>query len=531
MIYEKKLYEKIKKNFTLSLFVIIILFSCFYFICAYFIDYKKQESLQKKLMTEFYDINDDFMSFLEDDDNIKKFDEYLKGEDINFKNEYYEIYNKKKIDFRIILYGKDDFSENDTAIENFQKLVNQTTEDIKFSNFINSNEKSTYIITKKLKEGYVAIHIDEDQLKKAFDFKGDFIISDRFNKVIIDNSRFDIITNARKVNVEDLDKNVYLVKKSEDDNFKIYQISLRSFTPKIFFFLIASILFIAFFAYLIILHISKKMSNELSQSIQQLTMQMRDIRYQRRNSLEFLANDEFSYISKNINKLIRDVKDLSEKNTRLSYEKKLTEFKMMESQFNPHFLYNTLELISIGIYTDKKLSNKLIKDLTAILRYSINDLSFVHFDEDIEYIYKFLDIEKIKYKDRLKVEFDIEDEVFKILMPKLFLQPLIENAIKYGFKEKDSLIVRIKARKEDRIIRFIVEDSGHIDKKDVDKINKKLNDEEVDIFFTDNHHGLINTYKRLSIIYKDVRMYFEYNENTKLIIEFDGGLDVKSSDS
>ncbi len=132
--------------------------------------------------------------------------------------------------------------------------------------------------------------------------------------------------------------------------------------------------------------------------------------------IDIRTDDEINSIVKNINKLIDSKKILLDKNVRLKYVNKYNEFKMLESQFNPHFLYNTLELISITMYIDPKISDRLIQDLNEILRYSINDLSFIRLDEDIFYIYKFLDIEKIKSEDKFSYQIEMDEASAKVWM-------------------------------------------------------------------------------------------------------------------
>lgn len=75
------------------------------------------------------------------------------------------------------------------------------------------------------------------------------------------------------------------------------------------------------------------------------------------------SDDEIEKIAKYTNKLIESRKLLIDRNLRLKYKNKYNEFKMLESQFNPHFLYNTLELISITMYIDPKLTEKIIQNL------------------------------------------------------------------------------------------------------------------------------------------------------------------------
>lgn len=169
---------------------------------------------------------------------------------------------------------------------------------------------------------------------------------------------------------------------------------------------------------------------------------------------------------------------------RLKYVNKYNEFKMLESQFNPHFLYNTLELISITMYIDPKISDRLIQGLNEILRYSINDLSFIRLDEDIFYIYKFLDIEKIKSEDKFKYQIEMDEESGEVLVPKLFLQPILENSLKYARKSTSNLDLKIQIKRNDKDLLIRISDNGKkFAKTEIERLNSYLEVESKKIIF------------------------------------------------
>lgn len=222
------------------------------------------------------------------------------------------------------------------------------------------------------------------------------------------------------------------------------------------------------------------------------------------NRIDIRTDDEINSIVKNINKLIDSKKILLDKNVRFKYVNKYNEFKMLESQFNPHFLYNTLELISITMYIDPKISDRLIQDLNEILRYSINDLSFIRLDEDIFYIYKFLDIEKIKSEDKFKYQIEMDEESGEVLVPKLFLQPILENSLKYARKSTSNLDLKIQIKRNDKDLLIRISDNGKkFAKTEIERLNSYLEVESKKDYISMKHHGLINTYNRLRMLYKD----------------------------
>jgi len=114
------------------------------------------------------------------------------------------------------------------------------------------------------------------------------------------------------------------------------------------------------------------------------------------------------------------------------------QLKMLRYQLNPHFLFNTLNAISTLILDrDTELANSMVTRLSRFLRYTLDSdpMQRVTVTEEIEAIKLYLDIEKVRFDDRLRLHFDIEEEARTALMPSLLLQPLVENAIKYAVSQ------------------------------------------------------------------------------------------------
>lgn len=114
------------------------------------------------------------------------------------------------------------------------------------------------------------------------------------------------------------------------------------------------------------------------------------------------------------------------------------QLKMLRYQLNPHFLFNTLNAISTLILDkDTQLANTMVTRLSRFLRYSLDNdpMQKVTVDEEVEALRLYLDIEKVRFDERLKLKFDIDSDAKTALMPSLLLQPLVENAIKYAIAQ------------------------------------------------------------------------------------------------
>ncbi|MCB1555083.1 MAG: histidine kinase [Xanthomonadales bacterium] len=140
------------------------------------------------------------------------------------------------------------------------------------------------------------------------------------------------------------------------------------------------------------------------------------------------------------------------------------QLKMLRYQLNPHFLFNTLNAISTLILDrDTPTANRMVQGLSAFLRHSLDNdpMQRVSLHQEIEAIRLYLDIEKVRFADRLRLHLDITEECRDALLPSLLLQPLVENAIKYavaGRVQGGSL--EIRARREGAMLVLTVVDDG-----------------------------------------------------------------------
>lgn len=124
-----------------------------------------------------------------------------------------------------------------------------------------------------------------------------------------------------------------------------------------------------------------------------------------------------------------------------------TELKMLRSQINPHFLFNSLNSISYLTISEPEQAREMIIKLSDFMRYALSkkDEQPVTLRSELENLRLYLDIEKVRFGERLATEEDIEDNCLDIKMPVMLLQPLYENAIKHGVYESTGQII-IKTR-------------------------------------------------------------------------------------
>lgn len=123
----------------------------------------------------------------------------------------------------------------------------------------------------------------------------------------------------------------------------------------------------------------------------------------------------------------------------------VSEMRRLESQFNPHFLFNTLENIKFMVKLDPGAAQRMLMDLSRILRYSIKgEERKVRLQEDLSYTHSYMEIQQYRFGKRLVYEESIPDEVKDCRIPRLLFQPVLENAIRYGAGEDGSITIHLR---------------------------------------------------------------------------------------
>ncbi len=192
----------------------------------------------------------------------------------------------------------------------------------------------------------------------------------------------------------------------------------------------------------------------------------------------------------------------------------------LQAQTNPHFFYNTLS--SIIVLSENGQNEEIVqlcRNLTKLMRYiTDNYVNKVQIRQELEYVGKYLYCMKVRYQSSLSFEYDIDDELMDIVIPKLSIQPLVENAIKHGTDCIPPWKITIKGRKTDSGWYITVMDSGNGFKPEVlesleeNKEKYKITSEEKPTEF--EGFGLMNVYIRLKYFFQD-SMVFEFGNTEK----------------
>lgn len=216
--------------------------------------------------------------------------------------------------------------------------------------------------------------------------------------------------------------------------------------------------------------------------------------------VEVSSESEIGSLTNSFNIMTHRIEELMDQNVHEQEEKRKSELKALQSQINPHFLYNTLDSI-IWMAEGKKNEEVVLMtaSLARLLRQSIsNEEERVSIRQEVEYARSYLTIQKMRYKDKLEFQIDVAPSIAGIQIIKLVLQPIIENAIYHGLKYKESRGMLIVKGYEDgeNVILEVIDNGVGMDAETLQHIFEKHK-----VNYHSNGVGVYNVQKRLQLYY------------------------------
>ena len=359
-------------------------------------------------------------------------------------------------------------------------------------------------------QGAAAVYLNENDWTKLFSqYQYDAILTKPNGDVIAcSNSSFLSQKNANKYLPADaaqyvrVNGNRYLRSSRSLENGTVLAYSFI-YSPTNYSYLLVGLLLIvllglswaAMFA-----RIMHAMTEQMVKSVDTLVRQIRIIRKEDPDHIiEIDTGDEIEEIARQVNKMVRSIQELSQRNIALAEVNNRMEMQNLQAQINPHFIYNTLDNIRYLIPTDPQRAQQLIGRFIGILRYSINNTKHnVTVKDDLKYLQDYLVIQSTRFGANFSYEIDIDDACMEFIIPKLLLQPLLENSIKYGFQKKPCIHIRVRGRLGEDALYFTVEDNGGgVDETMLEQLRDILRSDEVNI----EHNGLQNINRRIWLGY------------------------------
>lgn len=310
---------------------------------------------------------------------------------------------------------------------------------------------------------------------------------------------------------------VVSVQNYQDIMAEVNQISMQAFIPEIIGMIVSALLIFAFVA-------------SYSNRMFQLRVQMHHVAQGEYDEVERIeGNDEIGELYTELEQMMQDIRllmsnvvDEQVQKEKLHTKQKEVEFKMLASQINPHFLYNTLETIRMkAVVNHQPEIVELVKMLAKTMRYNIQVTDrLVTLKEELQMVEYYLKIQEYRFGDRITSELTIDSDVdMKARILPLTLQPFVENAFVHGLEEKACdarLVIHVYKKKDDIFIE--IRDNGKgMDYYELGHLRKIMKDEQGD----DNHIGVRNVNQRIRLLFGGeygVEVDSEKNVGTKVVI-------------
>lgn len=225
--------------------------------------------------------------------------------------------------------------------------------------------------------------------------------------------------------------------------------------------------------------LSVAISSRISRPVKRLEASMKEVEKGNFNiQVDIESSNEIGELSRAFNIMTAEIKNLIHQNMKEQELKRKSELKALQAQINPHFLYNTLD--SIVWMAESKKSEEVVlmaSSLAKLFRLSLSKgEEIITIGNEIEHIKSYLTIQKMRYRDKLDFEIDVDAGILQNKILKIILQPLVENAIYHGIKNKAEVgTVKIKGRKtEDKILLQVVDNGTGMTPKEIETIfNRK----------------------------------------------------------
>ena len=527
--------EQLRKILILYMLVPILFFAVVGRGMIYFLEYKavKNENIENtKILAK--DLDEAIRKYFSEVEKISLEEDVInavlneKADKIVYQKVYNSI-NSMDVEGNFVIYDKNlhiimssvKFIGSETGYNwgLFNRMIGNSSGIIlKINKLYFQNGISTISVGKAIRNkdeiiGFVVYNIFDNSLKELIGKSGSFnvVVTDKFGNVIITtNENFKDNFGKAEKNLRKaegysiIDEEKYYINKKEIyySNLILYTISsvgyvVDNFIDKmvyiiIFFFIILAAMY---YAAKIIAEKKTKVIEEIVKAIENIKTGDLETR------LNVDTNDEFGIIADSYNEMLLNIKKLIEINKEEAKHSAVMEIKQLESQFNPHFLFNTLEMLRYTIKYDTLMANKIIINISSLLRFSIeNKSSEVSLQRDLVYTKNYLDIQKYRFGENFDYEIKAENGLENYYVPKLIIQPIIENAIKHGYTQIEKMIIyiRVKIRKNKLII-SVYNNGKEIEKTILDEIREKLKNKKVEEF--KNHIGLYNIFRRIQLMY------------------------------
>ena len=268
---------------------------------------------------------------------------------------------------------------------------------------------------------------------------------------------------------------------------------------------VASSIFVAIIAVLASVVCSVVYSKAISRPIRDLSEEMKTITLNEYSGSTLESReDEIGILQDSFNHMITRNKELIAQQYQAKLEKRNAQLRALQAQINPHFMYNTLQVIGgMALEKDAPEVYSVTLALSDILRYSLNfSKEMVCLEEEVEYLKSYVMIQNERFGGKVQLKLELEPGTLKCLIPKLILQPLAENSFEHGLLEKagDWILTVESHITSDGELLICVRDNGiGFDSERLKQIREKIENDTVKALRSGSHIGLANVHARIKL--------------------------------
>ena len=383
-----------------------------------------------------------------------------------------------------------------------------------------SNQTGDLLIGCTVKYGQEAIGflffelLDEEIYESVSRYNvDDVILTDQFNNLIfsigrqsensmgkypVGSSQF----RKNKVNIIELNGKPYIIIKNvlNDGSLYLYTLTSISFQQDLFRYAILFLVIVGILILVLLKPLTLLITNKNLHAIEELRKSVLEMG---RGNMEYLLRshvfEEFEELNDTFRQMVLQREELQKRNSELVERKRVMEIRQLEEKINPHFVFNVLETLRYEVLIDASKASEMIMAFANIMRYSIyyGD-TIVPLKTDIEYVKDYLMLQKMRYNRRLTYSIEIPEEIMECKVPKLVIQPIVENALKHGMKNVETINVKITASIEQENLKISVQDNGAgIEPEILDELIKDLEREDV----YKEHIGMYNSHRVVRLLY------------------------------
>lgn len=280
--------------------------------------------------------------------------------------------------------------------------------------------------------------------------------------------------------------------------------------------------FILLFLLTVSLLVVKRIISKVYRPLDKVVRKMDDVvsgSLKTRINVEHMGED-FTKLAVGFNSMMEEILVLMEQVKMEQHQIEQIRFNALQSQIQPHFLYNTLECIHWQAMVDgNEEISTLVKALAKYYRICLSGgHDVIPLKMELEHVRNYLIIQNMRYDDIIGSEFDVEEAASDVMIPKLTLQPLVENSIYHGIKVKEgktgSLFLKVRKRSSDVLITLADTGTG-MSQQQIDEMNQHLS--EYDDSFG---YGVRNVNKRIELLYgEEYGLYYLRNESGGVTVE------------